>query len=218
MRNVFRHELDQLAERLVGMTGLVGTAIGDATRSLLTADLQLAEAVIAADAQVDAAQSDLDERAVELLARQQPVATDLRVVVASLRMSSSLDRMGDLAQHVAQLARLRYPHVAVPEDMAPLLGRMGETCGRLAAKAGDVVRSRDLTAAAELETEDDLLDQLHRQVFAALMSPEWTHPPEVTVDVTLCSRYYERFGDHAVSVGRRVAFLVTGDLARPHGA
>lgn len=218
MRNVFRHELDQLAERLVTMTGLVGTAIGDATQALLTADLQLAEEVIAADARVDAAQTDLDERAVELLARQQPVATDLRVVVASLRMSSSLERMGDLAQHVAQLARLRYPHVAVPEDVAPLLARMGETCGRLAAKAGDVVRSRDLTAAAELETEDDLLDQLHRQVFAALMSPAWTHSSEATVDVTLCSRYYERFGDHAVSVGRRVAFLVTGDLVRPNGA
>ncbi|MFZ5870763.1 MAG: phosphate signaling complex protein PhoU [Actinomycetota bacterium] len=212
MRDVFHHELDQLASGLVDMTRLVGTAISEATRALLDADLQLAESVIAADAQVDAAQTELDERAVDLLARQQPVATDLRVVVAALRMSASIERMGDLARHIAQQARLRYPRPAVPDDVAPVFARMGEVCARLAGQAGEVIRTRDLAAAAQLETDDDLLDRLHREVFAKLMSPEWPHGAEATVDVTLLSRYYERFGDHAVSVARRVVFLVTGDL------
>jgi phosphate transport system protein len=215
MRNVFHHELDQLAANLVDMTDLVGTAIANATRSLLDADLQLAESVITSDAEVDAAQTELDERAVDLLARQQPVATDLRTIVAALRMSSSIERMGDLASHVAQLVRLRYPRVVVPEDVAPLVARMGEMAERLAREAGSVIQTRDLAACARLETDDDLLDRLHRETFNHLLSPSWSHPVETTVDLTQLSRYYERFGDHAVSVARRVTFLVTGESARP---
>lgn len=213
MREVFHHELDQLADGLIGMTELVGQAIDDATRALLEADLQLAESVIAADAQVDAAQAELDERAIELLARQAPVATDLRVVVAALRMSSSIERMGDLARHVAQQTRLRFPRSAVPESLAPTFEKMGQTAQRLSGEAGDLIRTRDLAAAAKLESDDDLLDQLHRQVFTRMMAADWTEPAETTVDVTLLSRFYERFGDHAVSVARRVVFLVTGDYS-----
>lgn len=213
MREVFHHELDQLADGLIGMTELVGQAIDDATRALLGADLQLAESVIAADAQVDAAQAELDERAIELLARQAPVATDLRVVVASLRMSSSIERMGDLARHVAQQTRLRFPRSAVPDGLAPTFEKMGQTAHRLSGEAGDLIRTRDLAAAAKLESDDDLLDQLHRQVFTRMMAADWTEPAETTVDVTLLSRFYERFGDHAVSVARRVVFLVTGDYS-----
>lgn len=211
MRDVFHHGLDQLADRLVEMTGLVGSAIASATTSLLDADLQLAESVIAGDQQIDRLQRDLDDRAVDLLARQQPVATDLRVIVSALRMSSSLERMGDLARHVAQLARLRYPHPVIPEDVAPVFAEMGQTCERIAVKTGMVVASRDLESAGELETDDDQLDRLHRQIFATLLSDSWPHSAEATVDVTLASRYYERFGDHAVSVARRVTFLVTGE-------
>jgi phosphate transport system protein len=213
MRDVFHHELDQLADRLVEMTGLVGTAMASATRALLDVDLQLAESVIAADAQVDLLQRALDDRAVELLARQQPVATDLRVVVTTLRMSASLERMGDLARHVAQLARLRFPHRAVPDDVAPVFAQMGEVCERLALKAGRVIATRDLEVAAEVERDDDELDLLHREMFTTLTAPSWNHSAEATVDVTLASRYYERFGDHAVSVARRVMFLVTGEEA-----
>lgn len=213
MRDVFHHELDQLADRLVEMTGLVGTAMASSTRALLDVDLQLAESVIAADAQVDLLQRSLDDRAVELLARQQPVATDLRVVVTSLRMSASLERMGDLARHVAQLARLRFPHRAVPDDVAPVFAQMGEVCERLALKAGRVIATRDLEVAAEVERDDDELDRLHRDMFTTLTAPSWNHSAEATVDVTLASRYYERFGDHAVSVARRVMFLVTGEEA-----
>ena len=213
MRDVFHNELDQLAERLQEMTGLVGAAMGSATRALLTADLRLAESVIAADAQVDEAQRELDEQAVQILARQSPVATDLRTVVASLRMSSSLERMGDLARHVAQLARLRYPHRAVPDSLVETFEEMGTLTQRIASKAGRVIATRDLEAAAEMERDDDALDELHRQVFVAMASADWPCSAEMTADVTLASRYYERFGDHAVSLSHRVTFLVTGDYA-----
>ena len=211
MREVFHSELDQLAVRLQAMTGLVGAAMGSASRALMGADLRLAESVIAGDAQVDDAQRDLDEHAVQILARQAPVATDLRVVVASLRMSSSLERMGDLARHIASLARLRYPHHAVPEQLVPTFTQMGEIAQRVATKAGQVIATRDLGLAAELERDDDDLDALHRQVFLTVCGVEWDQSGETTADVTLASRYYERFGDHAISLARRVNFLVTGE-------
>lgn len=213
MRAVFHSELDQLAVRLQAMTGLVGVAMGSASRALMTADLRLAESVIAGDAQVDEAQRDLDEHAVQILARQAPVATDLRVVVASLRMSSSLERMGDLARHIASLSRLRYPHRAVPEQLVPTFTQMGEIAQRVATKAGQVIATRDLELAAELERDDDDLDALHRHVFLTVCGPEWDQGGETTADVTLASRYYERFGDHAISLARRVNFLVTGQHA-----
>ncbi len=215
MRQQFHTELEHLDGQLVDMTALVAAAMGDATRALLEADLTLAERVIAGDAHIDAIQRQVDERAVELLARQAPVATDLRVVVAGLRMSSTIERMGDLARHVAQVARLRFPHHVVPEDLAPLFAEMGATGVRLAEKAGQVIASRDLAVAAEMGPDDDALDDLHRTVFDELASPGWAHPVQTAVDITLCSRYFERFGDHAVSLSERVQFLVTGqwDLA-----
>ena len=222
MREVFHSELDQLAVRLQAMTGLVGVAMGSASRALMAADLRLAESVIAGDAQVDDAQRDLDEHAVQILARQAPVATDLRVVVASLRMSSSLERMGDLARHIASLARLRYPHHAVPDQLVPTFTSMGEIAQRVATKAGQVIATRDLELAAELERDDDDLDALHRQVFLTVCGAEWDQGGETTADVTLASRYYERFGDHAISLARRVNFLVTGEYvpggSSPDGA
>lgn len=215
MRQQFHTELEHLDDQLVEMTSLVAAAMGDATRALLRSDLALAERVIAEDDQIDAIQRQVDERAVELLARQAPVATDLRVVVAGLRMSSTIERMGDLARHVAKVARLRFPHQVVPEDLGPLFAEMGATGVRLAEKAGQVIASRDLAVAAEMGPDDDALDDLHRRVFDELASPSWGHPVQTAVDLTLCSRYFERFGDHAVSLSERVQFLVTGqwDLA-----
>ncbi|TNM59301.1 phosphate signaling complex protein PhoU [Streptomyces sp. NP160] len=215
MRDLFHSELDQLAERLQEMCGLVGAAMGSATRALLAADLRLAESVIAADVQIDEAQRELDERAVAILARQAPVATDLRVVVASLRMSSSLERMGDLARHIALLARLRYPHTAIPGDLELVFAEMGATAQRIASKAGRVIATRDLALAAELAKDDDALDDLHRQVFAAVSSDGWSASPETTADVTLASRFFERYGDHAVSLAKRITYLVTGDVDGP---
>lgn len=210
MRAVFHHELEQLADQLVEMTELVGAAMANATRALLTADLPLAESVIADDARVDRLQEQLDDRAVTLLAQQQPVATDLRVIVSSLRMSMTLERMGDLARHVAQVARLRFPHHAVPDELSGVVGRMGQIAEQVAHKAGRVIATRDLAVAAELERDDDELDDLHREMFGRLVELGTKVGPGTVMDLTLLSRYYERFGDHAVTLAQRVEFLVTG--------
>lgn len=215
MREQFHGELQELSDQLVEMTRLAGSAVSRATTALLDADLALAESVIAADEQVDALQIALEERALMLLARQQPVATDLRVIVTSLRMSADLERMGDLARHVAKLARMRYPNSAIPPELRATVLQMGQVAERLVAKTGSVIASRDLNVAGELETDDDVMDSLHREVFAVLLNDDWPHGIEAAVDVTLIGRYYERFADHAVSVARRVTFLVTGERVRP---
>lgn len=210
MRAVYHDELTGLVDTLVEMTNLAGSAMTRATTALLDADRELAETVIAADERIDRLQRDLEERSMQLLARQQPVATDLRVVVTALRMSSSLERMGDLARHVAKLARLRHPGAVVPIALRPTVLEMGQVAERIVAKAGSVIATRDVDLAAQMEVDDDQMDRLHRTMFEQLLSGEWDHPTEVAVDLTLCSRYYERFADHAVSVAKAVVFLVTG--------
>jgi phosphate transport system protein len=219
MREQFHEELDGLSDLLVEMTRRVGSAVARATTALLDADLALAESVIGADEAIDALQVDLEERSLALLARQAPVATDLRVIVTGLRMSADLERMGDLARHVAKLARMRYPESAIPAELRATILQMGQVAERIVAKTGSVIASRDLAVAGELETDDDVMDSLHRELFAVLLDDEWEHGIETAVDVTLCGRYYERFADHAVSVAQRVTFLVTGQRqsAREHG-
>lgn len=211
MREHFHGELAVLSEGMIEMTRLVGSAVARGTTALLDADLGLAESVIAADERVDALQVEIEERSFDLIARQQPVATDLRVVITGLRMTADLERMGDLARHVAKLARMRYPRSAIPAELRGTIVEMGQVAERVVAKTGSVIATRDLQLAAELETDDDAMDQLHRTLFAVLLSPDWEHGVESAIDVTLCGRYYERFADHAVSVARRVVYLVTGE-------
>ncbi|MTE19681.1 phosphate signaling complex protein PhoU [Streptomyces sp. TRM43335] len=213
MRDAYHEELDSIGDSLVEMARLVGSAIGRATTAMLDADLNLAESVIAADEKVDNLQRDLETRAINLLARQQPVATDLRIVVTSLRMSADLERSGDLAQHVAKVARLRYPQSAVPHDLHATILEMGQLAQRLMAKTGEILITKDVDLALQLEQDDDAIDLLHRTLFQHLMDDRWKHGIETAVDVTLLGRYYERFADHAVSVARRVVYLVTGDYA-----
>lgn len=213
MRDAYHEELDSIGDGLVEMARLVGSAIGRATTALLDADLKLAESVIAADEKVDELHRDLEQRAIALLARQQPVATDLRIVVTSLRMSADLERSGDLARHVAKVARLRYPNSAVPDDLHPTILEMGQLAQRLIAKAARVITTKDVDAALQLEQDDDEMDLLHRTLFQHLLDDRWSHGIETAVDVTLCGRYYERFADHAVSVAKRVIYLVTGEHA-----
>ncbi len=211
MREHFHDELQSLSDLLVEMTRLVGSAIARSTIALLDSDLALAESVISADEQVDALQAEFEERSLSLLALQQPVATDLRVIVTGLRMSSDLERMGDLARHVAKVARMRHPRSAIPAELRSTVLEMGQVAERIVAKTGSVIAGRDLAVAAELETDDDAMDTLHRQLFSVILDNEWHHGVEAAVDVTLCGRYYERFADHAVSVARRVVYLVTGE-------
>ena len=211
MRQLFHDELEQIASDLVALSELVAAAISDSTRALLDADVQLADRVIEGDKAVDARRNDLDARSVDLLARPAPVASDLRTVVASMRMSSDLERMGDLARHVAQVARMRYPEHALPDELRETFADMGRIAEDLVRRVGEVIRSQDLTQARDIENVDDALDAHHREMFTRLAEGAWQHGTTSAVDVALLSRYYERFGDHAVTVARRVGFLVTGD-------
>jgi phosphate transport system protein len=211
MREAYHEELNAISDRLVEMSRLVESAMARATTALLDADLSLAEGVIAHDQVVDKLRDDLDEQALELIARQAPVATDLRLIITSLRMSADLERMGDLALHVAKLARMRYPDSAVPAELRGTMLEMGQVAQRIVAKAGSVIASRDVQQALELERDDDEMDRLHRKLFRVLLDGKWRHGVETAVDVTLIGRYYERYADHAVSVARRVVYLVTGE-------
>ncbi|HEU5354634.1 MAG TPA: phosphate signaling complex protein PhoU [Actinocrinis sp.] len=211
MRDVYHEELDSIGRTLIEMTGLVGAAMGRATAALLEADLQVAESVISADDAVDALQNELDNRALDLLARQQPVAGDLRTIITSLRMSADLERMGDLARHIAKVARLRYPEIAIPQELRPMIQEMGRIAGELAQKTAEIIDGRDVDAARELPEDDDEMDELHRALFRALLDQKTEYSVETAIDVTLIGRYYERFADHSVSVARRLIFLVTGE-------
>ena len=210
MRDAYHDDLNALTESMVEMTRLVSSAVARATTALLDADLELAEKVISADAAVDAQYRDAEERAFDLLARQAPVAGDLRRIVASLRMVSDLERGGDLAVHIAEVARRRYPASAVPPALRSTLLEMGQIGERIMTKAGSIIATSDLLLAEQIEQDDDVVDRLHRQLFHVLLEDNWDGGVEAAVDITLCSRFYERLADHAVAVARRVVYLVTG--------
>ena len=215
MRDTFHKELDTISEQLVEMTRLAGSAMSRATTALLETDLHLAESVIASDEAIDALRRELDEHTVDVLARQQPVATDLRMVVTAMRMCSDLERMGDLARHVAEVARLRYPDCAIHPVMRPTVEHMGQVAERIVAKAGAVISGRDIETARALEVDDDEMDGLHRDIFSMLTDGTWQYGTEAAVDATLVGRYYERYADHAVSVARGLVYLVTGEFRAP---
>lgn len=215
MRDIYHDELDDLGKTLVRMTQLVRTAMERATRALLDGDLSGAERVISDDPQVDALREDLEERTFQMIARQQPVATDLRLLVTTLHLSADLERMGDLARHIAKVARMRYPELAVPEEVRDVISQMGTVALSLVEKVADVIEGRDVALAQALEAEDDSMDALHRKLFTLLLSPNWTHGVESAIDMTLLGRYYERYADHAVSVAQRVVFIVTGERPDP---
>jgi len=216
MRTIFIAELAQLGDDLVTMSRLVETAMSTAGTALLTADLTLAESVIAADAKIDALERQIDERCIQILAQQQPVARDLRIVVTALLMTASLERMGDLARHIAEVARLRYPNGAIPEQMVHTFAQMTDAAVRVARRITTLLETHDLELAAEIEADDDTLDNLHAMTFTAVLEPQWGGAPQEVIDVTLVGRYLERFGDHAVSVARRIVYLVTGVATDDH--
>lgn len=211
MRSAYDEELIAVNEDLVQMTRLVGSAMNRATQALLDADLDLAEQVIASDAQVDALTGSVEERCFDLVALQQPVARDLRIIIGALRIAASLERMGDLAEHVAKQARMRYPRPAIPQELRGTFAEMGGLAEAIVSKTGAVIASKDVSLAADIAAHDEDVDRLHRELFRIVLSPSWTHGIEAAIDVTLLSRYYERYADHAVSVTRRVVTIVTGE-------
>jgi phosphate transport system protein len=212
MRNAFHEQLDSIFVDLADICGRVKEAVHLATEALLTGDSEIAERVISADVDIDVARERVEDNAFSLLSLQQPVAGDLRTVVAGLRMVSELERMGDLSVHVAKIARLRVPSVAVPDELRPTMEQMARTAEDMVRRVRDIIVDRDVEAAIELGRDDEVMDQLRRRSFTELLSTDWQHGVEAAVDIALLGRYYERIADHAVSVANRVVFVVTGDL------
>ncbi|MCK0172618.1 phosphate signaling complex protein PhoU [Mycolicibacterium sp. F2034L] len=210
MRTAYHEQLEGLTVQLGQMCGLAGGAMERATQALLQADLVLAEQVITDHDQITAMSVRAEEAAFVLLALQAPVAGDLRSVVSSIQMVADVDRMGALALHVAKIARRRHPQHVLPEEVNGYFAEMGRVAVELGNAAREVVESRDPEKAARIREEDDAMDDLHRHLFTVLMDREWKHGVTAAVDVTLLSRFYERFADHAVEVARRVIFQVTG--------
>lgn len=211
MRAAFHEQLDEIGEVLAEMTLAVGRAMNKATQALLDADLTLAEAVISEDDTVDELTSEVERRCYDAAALQQPVATDLRIVMGALRVSSSLERMGDLAVHVAKQARLRYPNHSIPDELRPTFSEMGALADVITARTADVITTKDVTLGPDIERYDSEMDRLHRELFTTVLSASWTHGVEAAIDATLLSRYYERYADHAVSIARRVIHIATGE-------
>jgi phosphate transport system protein len=212
MREAFHDQLDAIFLDLAEMCGQVEVAVRDATKALMTGDASLAEAVISGDRLIDSNREKVEDNAFALLSLQQPVAGDLRVVVAALRMVSELERMGDLSVHVAKIARLRVPNIAVPDSIRATMEQMAEVAEDMVRRVKAIIAERDVEAAIALGRDDEIMDQLRRRSFAELLGDDWSHGVEAAVDIALLGRYYERIADHAVSVANRVAFVVTGEL------
>ena len=211
MREAFHDQLDAIFVDLADICGKVKTAVHLATEALMTGNSETAERVISADVDIDIARERVEDNAFSLLSLQQPVASDLRTVVAALRMVTELERMGDLSVHVAKIARLRVPNIAVPVEVQPTMARMAEVAEHMVEQLVAIIVDRDVAAAIELGRDDEVMDGLRRTSFLELLSDDWTYGVEAAVDIALLGRYYERIADHAVSVANRVVFVVTGE-------
>jgi phosphate transport system protein len=203
-------QLAELAELLGRMCTAAAGALNRATAALLESRERLAAQVIEGDAEIDALRAQAEELAADALLFHNPVAGDLRAVVSAIRAAGDIERMGDLALHVADVVRMRHPDPALPAEVRPAFEEMGRVAVQLALKAAEVVRSRNVLKAAELDSDDDAMDVLHREMFEVLMDERWPHGVRSAVDVTLLARYYERFADHAVVVARETVYAVTG--------
>jgi phosphate transport system protein len=216
MREVYHEQLGLLIDDLARMTVLVEDTMARATAALLGADAQAARRAAEGGATLAAISADVDERALILAARQQPVARDLRTIVAALRISADVERMGELAGHVADLAIQRHPHGAVPEELREPVARMGEVAGQVTSEVAKALSTRDWHAAARLDREDDAMDRLQRELYLRVLDSSWPHGTEVTIDATLIGRFFERYADHAVAVAHRISYLAGHEpLDRP---
>ena len=211
MRVVFQQELSEVQSRLVELADGARTIMQKASGAFLNSDVAMAdEALALADSHEEKA-LDLDELVIKILATQSPVAKDLRIVVSALRMSASLERMGSLASHIAAIARYRYPGTAIPDSLRGTFEEMSKLDVELAGKAVELLKNTDLDLAREIQAQDEAVDLLHRRVFDTVLAPDWSENAMFTVDVTLASRYFERFADHVVDISAKVSFLQTGE-------
>ncbi|MDG4794163.1 phosphate signaling complex protein PhoU [Micromonospora sp. WMMD1082] len=211
MRDEFRAELEAVSQLLVEMAEGVRAALRQATRALLTADRSAAESVIERDAEIDGLYRQVEERVCDLLARQAPVASDLRAMITALHVAADLERMGDLADHVAKTALRRHPSPAVPAELRPVFTDMASIADRMAEKIASVLANPDADLAAELDRDDDAMDELHKGLFGVLLGADWPYGVETAIDATLLGRFYERFADHAVNSAEHVVYLITGE-------
>lgn len=211
MRDIFHDELDDIGKRVLEMINLASVAMQKATQALMGANLTLADEVARDDKRIDALSSELEERSFQLIAQQQPVATDLRVLISTIHLTLDLERMGSLANHVAKIARWRHPERAVPPEARDVISQMGDVALSLVEKVADVVDGRDVALAQAIESEDDSMDALRRKLLTLVLSDNWTRGTEAAIDMALLGRYYERFADHAVAVARQTIFIVTGE-------
>jgi phosphate transport system protein len=211
MREEFQAELAEVTELLVAMADEVRGAMRRATTSLLEANAGVAQGVVDGDQVVNHLHQQVEEKVYGLLARQAPVASDLRLVVTALHTAWDIERMGDLAKHVAKTALRRHPARAVPDELADVFRDMASVADRIAAKISKVLASPDAPRAAELEADDDAMDELHKGLFVVLLGAAWKHGVESAVDGALLGRFYERYADHAVNAGHHMYFFVTGE-------
>jgi phosphate transport system protein len=212
MRAEFRGGLQLVTQLLVDMAEAVRDAMREATRALLRADRDAAEGVIARDDEVDRLYREVEDRVTDLMARQAPVASDLRTLITALHVAADLERMGDLADHVAKTALRRHPSPAVPAELRPAFTSMADVADRMSAKIADVIAKLDAVGAAQLERDDDEMDELHKELFRVMLSTDWPYGAETAIDGALLGRFYERYADHAVNAGTHVVYLVTGEL------
>jgi phosphate transport system protein len=209
VRATFREQLDALRGLLVTMAASATSAMRWATESLLDGDQDAALRVLETAEQLRVARTEAEEMVHQLLVRQQPVASDLRLALVSLHVASDLERMGLLAEHVTKIMLMRHPFPAVPSEVAGVIRHMGHLAEGLAWKVAGALEVADPRMAAQLDRDDDEMDALHRDLFEVLFE-HWPHGTRAAVDVTLLSRFYERFADHAVNAGRQVVYLITG--------
>jgi phosphate transport system protein len=211
MREEFQADLNEVNRLLVTMAEAVRAAMSKATSALLKADIEAARAVIDRDAEVNELYRQVEAKVADSIARQAPVATDLRALITALHVSADLERMGDLAEHVAKTAQRRHPSPAVPTELRPVFQQMAVVADRMAEKITLVLSALDASTAAELEKDDDEMDDLEKELFKVLLHADWPYGAETAIDGALLGRFYERYADHAVNAGEQVVYLVTGE-------
>ena len=216
-RSTFHQQLDDVQRDLIRAAARVTEAIMRGTEALLALDLEAANSLIDGDDEIDLLTLEIEERCFTILARQQPMAGDMRALVTAIRLTSEIERSGDLMVNVAKAVRRLYGS-EVPVPLRSLLRAMAEQAVRLYGLAMDAYAERDASLAAALDDMDDRLDQLHKDYIQAILELHAdVQDVQVAVQLALVGRYYERIGDHAVNIGERVQYMVTGWLPEHAG-
>ncbi|TDV53584.1 phosphate signaling complex PhoU family protein [Actinophytocola oryzae] len=214
MRDTFHGELLELRDLLSDMCVQAATAMRDATDALLSADLVRAEAVLSADAELDRRRDEVEERARQMLVLQAPKASDLRLVLSSIYCADRVERMGDLAEHIASTTRRIHPAHVVPPELRDTFAELGTIAASMADGLVPHIACPREGTFAELDETDHRVDDLHAEVLHRITGVGWRHGVQAATSLALVVRFYERFADQAVSVAKRVEFVSTGVTPR----